>query len=189
MASSKIEKFSGVCGILVIIVFLTSLFLSLQQAPWFSWTDNPISELGKQDAVPFIFNNGLIITGILLLFFSIGFSKALKDRNVSPLFFCISSIFLIAVGFIPLPSIEHAYLSGMFFGAFGYAFFAFGVSFYKDSLPFRRKMSFFAILNLIIILISPIFLLYFNGEAIPEMIIIIPGFIWCVLFGSKMVIS
>jgi hypothetical membrane protein len=189
MLSSKFVKFSGGCGILVLIVFLTSLFFSIQQAPWFSWTDNAISELGKQDAVPFIFNNGLIIAGILLLFFSIGLSKELKDRFVSPLFFCLSSIFLITLGFIPLPSIEHVYLSGMFFGAFGYAFFAFGISYYKDSIPFIRKMSIFAFFNLIIVLISPIFLLLFKGEAIPEMIIIMPGFIWCVLFGSKMVIS
>ena len=189
MISSKIVKFSGACGILVLFVFLTSLFFSIQQAPLFSWTDNAISELGKQNAVPFIFNNGLIITGILLLLFSIGLLKEIKNRFVSPLFFILSSIFLIGVGLIPLPRIEHVYLSGMFFGAFGYAFFAFGFSFYNDSIPFLKNMAIFAIFNLIILMISPISLSFFKGEAIPEIIIIIPGFVWCVIFGSKMVIS
>jgi len=125
--------------------------------PWFNWAENAISDLGKQDAAPSIFNNGLIITGILFLFFSIGLSKELKDRYVSPLFFSLSSIFFIGVGLVPLPNIVHVYLSGMFFGALGYAFFAFGFSFYKDSIPFFRKMGIFAIFNLILILMSPIF--------------------------------
>ena len=187
MISSKIVKFSGVCGILVLIVFLTILFLSIQQVPWFSWTENAISDLGKQDAAPFIFNNGIIITGIMFLFFSIGLSKELKEKYVSPLFLSLSSVFLIGVGLVPLPNIFHVYLSGMFFGALGYAFFSFGYSYYKDSIPFFRKMGIFAIFNLILTLSSPIFLLFFEGVAIPEMILIIPGFIWCVLFGFKMV--
>jgi len=101
MVSTKFVKFAGICGILVLIVFLFSLFLSIQQSSWFSWTDNAISELGKEDAVTDIFNNGLIITGILLLVFSIGLSKELKNRFVSPLFFCLSanSTFLVIVPF------------------------------------------------------------------------------------------
>jgi hypothetical membrane protein len=188
MVSLKIIKFSGVCGIFVLIVFLSILFLSIQQVSWFSWTENAISDLGSQDGAPFIFNNGLIITGILFLFFSIGLSRELKDRYASPLFFSLSAIFLIGLGLVPVPDIVHIYLSGLFFGALGYAFFAFGFSFYNDTLHFFRKMAIFAILNLILILISPIFLLYFEGVAIPEMIIIFPGFIWCVLFGLKMVV-
>jgi hypothetical membrane protein len=189
MLSTKIVKFSGGCGILVLIVFLTSLFFSIQQAPGFSWTENAISDLGKQDAMPSIFNNGLIVTGILLLLFSIGLSKELKDRHTSPLFFGLSSIFLIAVGLIPLPNIYHVLVSGLFFVAFSYAFLAFGISFYKDTTSFFRKIGIFAIFNLIIISISAIFLLFLKGVAIPEMMVIVPGFFWCVLFGSKMVSS
>jgi len=188
MISSKFVRFSGLCGILVLFVFLTFLFMSIMQVPWFSWTENAISDLGKQDAAPSIFNNGLIITGILFLAFSIGLSLELKDRDVSPLFFSLSSIFFIGVGLVPLPNIVHVILSVLFFGTLGYAFFAYGFSFYKNKIAFFRKMGIFAIFNLILILISPIFLLLFKGVAIPEMILIIPGFIWCVLFGLKMVI-
>ena len=81
------------------------------------------------------------------------------------------------MGLVPLPDIVHVYLSGLFFGALGYGFFAFGFSFFKDTNPFFRKMGFFAIFNLILILISPVFLLYFEGVAIPELIIILPSFV------------
>ncbi|UCH71671.1 MAG: DUF998 domain-containing protein [Thermoplasmatales archaeon] len=189
MLSAKIVKFSGGCGILILIVFLTSLFLSIQQAPWFSWTENAISDLGKQDAVPSIFNNGLIVTGILLLLFSVGLSKELKERHASPLFFGLSSIFLIGVGLIPLPSIYHVLVSVLFFVAFTYAFFAFGFLFFKDATSFLRNKGIFAIFILIIISISAIFLLFLEGVAIPEMMVMVPGFFWCVLFGSKMVSS
>ena len=48
-------------------------------------------------------------------------------------------------------------------------------------------MGYFAILNLIIAFIAPVFLLFFEGVAIPEMIVIFPGSLWFMIFGLKMV--
>jgi len=189
MISSKFSKLAGGCGIFVLIVFLAMLFLSIQQVSWFSWTDNAISDLGRNEGVPSVFNNGLIVTGILMLVFSLGLANISEDKRSSSLFFGLSSIFLIATGFIPLPKIEHIYVSSLFFVSFTYAFFAFGISFYQDKNDFLRKMGYFAILNLIIAIISPVFLLFFEGVAIPEMIVIFPGSLWFMIFGLKMVKS
>ena len=115
--------------------------------------------------------------------------KELKNRYASPLYFGISSMFFIGAGLIPLPNIEHIFVSSVFFVAFAYSFFAFAILFYRDSSPFFGKMGLFAIFNLIMFSLAAIFLLFFEGVAISEMIAIIPGFFWCTIFGSKMVFS
>ena len=49
MKSEYIIKLSGICGIMLPIVIISGLLLALPRAPWFSWTENAISDLGRPE--------------------------------------------------------------------------------------------------------------------------------------------
>ena len=61
-----IIKISGLSGILLPVLMIVLLYLALQQSPWFSWTGNAISDLGRPTYGLLGFNLVLIIIGILM---------------------------------------------------------------------------------------------------------------------------
>ena len=186
MLFNRFVRFSGVCGIVLPIFTIFLLFCSISQTTGFSWTDNAISDLGRIDFGTSCFNYGLVIIGVLLLFFSVGMQLILIDQKAGPTIFALSAIYLIGVGLYPLPQPEHIDISGLFFIAFPIGFFVFGIKNYLSNDKFLRKMGLLALSFMIIFAIAPLTLLFFKGIAIPEAIIIIPGFIWCMLFGFYM---
>ena len=185
----KFIKISGLSGILLPILTITLLILALQQASWFSWTGNAISDLGRSSSGILCFNFGLIIIGILLLIFSIGLYFYLGGARVGPTMLAISSIYFIGIGFFPLPNPNHIDFSGLFFIAFPLAFFVLGLQIFRNKCDFICKMGIFAIIIGAFSLLAPIFLIFYNGIAIPEFIILTSAFIWCFAFGFKMLIS
>ena len=62
-------------GILAPICILVFIGISIGLSPWFSWIDNALSDLGVSK-VAFIFNTGLMLTGMLLSLFAISVAKA-----------------------------------------------------------------------------------------------------------------
>jgi hypothetical membrane protein len=61
------------------VIFIgTSIALS----PWFSWTNNAISDLGVSD-VAFTFNSGLMLTGLLLSVLAISFARMNRESRLS----------------------------------------------------------------------------------------------------------
>ncbi|MEM4750470.1 MAG: DUF998 domain-containing protein, partial [Sulfolobales archaeon] len=61
----SILRFSGV---LASLVFLISVLISISYNSWFDFNKNAFSDLGGSQAVnPWIFNTGLIISGILVI--------------------------------------------------------------------------------------------------------------------------
>ena len=187
--SNYIIKFSGICGVALPIVFLVVLFLSIQHAPWFSWTNNAISDIGRSEHGLEFFNYTLITLGVLLLFFSIGLFYSLKKERAGPLILAISSLYFIGVGIFPLPNPNHVDISGLFFIAFPFGFLILGLHMYKQTIPFIKNMGIYAIGIASIAGCSPIILLFYSGIALPEIIILIPGFFWCLRFGIHMILT
>ena len=180
---------SGICGIMLPIVTISVLLLALPRAPWFRWTENAISDLGRPEFGLSFFNYTLILVGILLLLFSFGLLYSLKGERVGPTVFALSSIYFIGIGIYPLPDPNHVDVSGLFFIAFPLGFLLLGMKMYKKRSPFIKYMGIFALVIAIIGGCSPIFLLYYKGIAIPEAIILFPGFFWCMRYGFHLVIS
>jgi len=187
MLFNRFVRFSGICGIVLPIFTIGLLSYSISQTPRFSWTDNAISDLGRVDFGISYFNYGLVIIGILLLFFSIGMHLLLIDQRAGPTIFALSAIYLIGVGLYPLPRPEHVDISGLFFIAFPIGFFMFGIKNYLSKDKFIKIMGFLALFFIIIFASAAVTLLFFKGIAIPEAFVIIPGFIWCMLFGFYMI--
>jgi len=189
MKSKYLIKLSGICGIMLPIVTIPGLLLALTRAPWFSWTENAISDLGRTECGLSFFNYTLILVGILLLGFSFGLIYSLKGIRVGPTIFALSSIYFIGVGIFPLPNPNHVDVSGMFFIAFPLGFLMLGLKMYKKRSRYINNMGISALIIAAIGGISPIFLIFYEGIAIPEVAILFPGFFWCMIYGFHLVTS
>jgi hypothetical membrane protein len=186
MLFNRFIRLSGICGIILPIYTIALLFVSVTQAVDFSWTENAISDLGRLEYGSIYFNIGLIFIGIFLLIFSVGMHLLLVEQRTGPTIFALSAIYLIGVGIYPLPLSEHIDISSLFFIAFPIGFVVFGIVNYQIEIPFLRKMGQAALFLLIIYAIAPVTLLFVNGIAIPEAMVIIPGFFWCMVLGFYM---
>lgn len=65
-------------GIAAVLIAYTCIAVSVLRSPWFSWTNNALSDLGNtsssrnlRDGVAWIFDSGLVISGILTMAFGI----------------------------------------------------------------------------------------------------------------------
>jgi len=180
---AHIQNLAAISGILLPFLTLLVLVGSLPYAPWFSWTENAISDLGRPEYGLLFFNYGLILIGFLMLIFSIGLNLHLKKERVGPTIFSLSALYLIGVGVFPLPSINHVDLSGLFFIAFPIGFFVMGVRLFKRPDDVLRRIGFEALVITAIAAGSSVFLLVFSGIAIPEVFVLFPGFLWCARYG------
>ena len=67
-------------GVIAPVCALVSVGISIILSPWFSWTDNALSDLGVSPVAP-IFNGGLILTGILLSLFAIAVARVRRKSS------------------------------------------------------------------------------------------------------------
>jgi len=181
-------KFSGICGLILPVVTLLFLLSSIKQVPWFDLIKYAISDLGRPEGAADFFNYGIILSGVLLLVFSLGLLRYLDDK-AGPTTLGLSAIFFIGIGFFPVPDPNHTMLSSLFFIGFLLSFFIIGVSLYMRLSHFVSRMGVFALIIAGVSMCTPLFLLFYEGIAIPELLIVIPGFFWCMVMGFYMVVG
>jgi hypothetical membrane protein len=188
MQGEKPGSVIGIIGILLPIIMIFIIYGSITMVPEFSWTENAISDLGAS-GVPSatFFNFGIMITGFLLLIFTIGVSDKLFGdsglRRVGSWIMGLSSLFLILIAIYPLPVDLHFYVSYLFFILFPLSFLIIGVSNFRNENNFKRRLSYFAFLVVLIAVFSLGLVLIFEGEAVSEVLAALPGFIWLMIFG------
>lgn len=87
-------------GILSPITAYLFIFIAIQNAPWFSWTKNALSDLGAVKPSQIYFNIGLILAGILMLIFTIGLNFKFKSIicKIGALILTLDAISLIGIG-------------------------------------------------------------------------------------------
>lgn len=147
-------KRSAFFGVGAIFVLYCSILLAISRAPWFSWTENALSDLGnlRYDTAP-IFNAGLLIAGLLLILYS---SAALRDHAPK------TAYFLAFTGFA-------MQLVGLLCENYGHLHYYVSVLLFV-SLPFAA-MSYFierrCYLTWLVFLAVPVWILYFQGSLFP----------------------
>jgi hypothetical membrane protein len=196
-----IVRISGLCGILAPIIGLGAIFISISMLPWFSWTENYLSDIGGNPGSDclwntwgrpsVIFNFGLVTAGVLGILFGIGFQKSGFVNgtlgNIGVIFLISDAAALIGVGlFTESTGSWHTFFSITFFVLVGLALLFITLAFLKSE---KKKLGMFTLGLLILGLISvPLFVTPkpVGSNAIAEIIPIISVSIICIVFGYMM---
>ncbi len=183
----NITKIAGICGILIPVVIFTCIALAMAHSPWFEWTKHALSDLGIEGISAFFFNYGMILGGILVFIFSIGLMRFLSNKTGAYIL-CASSLALIGIGLIPETTFFlHFFTSTSFFVLLTLSFIIIGLTTKKNQ--FEKNIGLLATVFAFLAIISMLFIIPLGGIAIPESISCFPAFIWCMITGTKMVMS
>jgi hypothetical membrane protein len=196
-----LKRLFGLCGILAPIVGLSSIFISISLLPWFSWTENYLSDIGGNPgsdclwstwgAPSVIFNFGLVTAGILGILFGFGFQKSgfVKGRlgNLGTAFLILDAAALVGIGlFTETTGAWHTFFSIAFFVLVGLALGSISLALLRSQ---ERKLGWFSVGLLIFGLTAfPLFATPkpIGSNAIAEIIPIISVSIFCIVFGYIM---
>ena len=105
-------------GIIASIIAWIVIEICIILNPWFVFTRDAFSDLGGSGAyMPWIYNYGLIITGIFILFYStyLILNSRNKLETVGSSFLFIAGLFLILIGVFPSGTRPHTFVSLWFF--------------------------------------------------------------------------
>ncbi len=189
VSPSRLLRIGGLAGILGPLIAISMVFYSVSISPWFTWQGNSLSDLGVSSAAIY-FNSGLVIEGVMNLFFAAGIWAAFQwtsAKNVVGPFVGVSGV---SLGFVGIFT-EH---SGSLHGDFALAYFIlFPISLMVAAAVAWRKGRLFAVMTsvagiaaLIAIFMTP----HQSGAlAIPEIFeaLILAG--WSIIVGIFMAVN
>jgi hypothetical membrane protein len=174
------------------VIALVTIAVAILLSPGFTWPGNALSDLGhytRTDLGPYkligaiVFNSGLIITGLVMLYFVYWITKKTTDMPTKVGFvpLMIALVFLISIGIFSENFGEiHFWVSVGFFFSFPFAMWIVGASWLR--FP---NLRWFALISLLLPLLSiwawylhfvgnP----YWTGAAIPEIITAMSAILW-----------
>jgi len=182
----KVVRLAGFLGVAAPILNFALIFLAIRASPWFSWTGNALSDLGVSGIGSFIFNSGLVVTGVLMFVFSLGLLEVAGGSGVGRLgsvLFLAAALFLCAIGVFPETAGRiHYYVSVAFFVILPVALFALGVS------MARRHMKGFGLLSFAAgSAAAGVWLFPWGAVAVPEALSALAVGVWSSALGVWMV--
>jgi hypothetical membrane protein len=177
------------------VISLTTITVAILLSPGFTWPGNALSDLGhytRTDLGPYklqgaiIFNGGLILTALLMLYFTHWLMKRTTDfpTKIGFLPLLVSLLFLIAIGifsenFSFFYNIHFVVSVGFFF-SFPFAMWIIGGSWLRF-----KKLRWFAVISILLPFLSVyVWYLHFvgnpfwTGAAIPEIITAMSAILW-----------
>jgi hypothetical membrane protein len=177
-AATVFPLLAGIAGICVPVVTLVGIGLALRAAPWFSWTENAISDLGMVPGSDAPFNSAMALGGLMLLIFSLGVRSLVSRRSGSLL--GIASVMLIGLGLVN----ENLFAVHWLFSC---SFFILLITtflvLWLDPLNTRKMLARTARLLVVVAVASSGLFWFFPGAALPETCVLVPAFIWCAGVG------
>jgi hypothetical membrane protein len=181
----------GLAGPLLTYIFI---LVAISLSPWFSWTDNALSDLGNiithKESAP-VFNYGLMIGGAVLILFAIGLALEVKRNNMGLLgaiTLITSGLGLFFVGVFPENfQLEHVIFAFTYFISVIAGSFFFGIAYITRK---SERVLGTVIFALGIVAIFGLALLpqivYLPGFAIPEIIASLAQYIWIIVICIKL---
>lgn len=139
-----------IAGILIALIFFSSLYYMINLVDWFDWKRNALSDLGNsvKSSVAAQFNFTLLLVGLLMILLGLNYIR--RSSKVSWILFAISGFF-----FQMVATFDEVYGQLHFLVSVG-IFASLGLTILVDSIEFRSK----AMLG-IFILYALIWSLYF----------------------------
>lgn len=161
-----------ILGPLAIIAAWVTIGLSVYLNPWFRVTGNALSDLGggtlllnghPAPAYPWVYNYGLIITGVIIALFSLSVitSNSRKIGNIGMSFFIISGLFLALIGVYHEGTYPHDFVSIWFFIIASISYLVVGISLLHSSIKFGISL-------IILIILAWIIYLSVNWQSVAE---------------------
>lgn len=184
-------KISGVCGILTPIIAFTCIFLAIASWPAFSWTENALSDLGVQEGLtPILFNNGLIVSGILALVFSSGLIVLMNGKTLARIgafVLVLADLALVAIGiFTENARPMHLYASVSFFVLYPISMFFHVAAFVRMNKVKTAVFTFLVGIAASVAWIMQWVIGFGSGVAIPETVAALSASAWSMIMGLKM---
>jgi hypothetical membrane protein len=184
LTSKNILRIAGLCGIAAPPVAFSCIFLAVSLSPWFSWSANALSDLGMREGA-WVFNSGLIATGVLSMVFAVGLWMAFKGQVIGragAVLLLTDAFALFGIGvFSEAAGAIHMYFSVAFFVLFPLSLFLFGAS---AIVAGSWKLGFFTIAAGVVAAIPWVF--RWNGVAIPELISALAASSWSMVRGVRL---
>jgi len=157
-------RVAGLCGVITPLIVITLIALAISHSPWFSWTENALSDLGVQGIAAVLFNSGLIIGGIL--------------TGIYVAALCAIGIFPETAGDI------HFYVSVAFFTLFPVSVFFIGASMMRVSS--ERRLGLFTVL--VGVVAAVVWVFPWEAVAIPEIVAGLAASVWSIVFGVRLLL-
>ena len=195
------ERTAGMCGLLAPLVAFICIGAAVLLSPWFSWTNNYLSDLGGYPGMEptyaarglssILFNFGLITAGILGIILGLGIRKIdFMDSipgQAGTWFFILDAVFLVCMGAYPETTGEpHTFFSIAFFVTIGICLLLMSIAL------FRTKQKSLAWLTLVLLMFGmtaiPLFITPkpVGSNAVAEMIPIISVAVFSMAFGYEL---
>ena len=178
-------------GFFAPLIALTTITVAILLAPGFDWITNALSDLGNYThffvspyklASAIVFNGGLIVTGILMMLYTLWFLRWTKDipTKIGIIPLLVSLGFLIAIGIFSENFGElHYWVSVGFFLTFPFSMWFIGIGWLRFS-----SLRWFSVLSIILPFLS-VFMWadYMNGtsiwqQAVPEIVTAFSAIVW-----------
>jgi hypothetical membrane protein len=179
-------RIAGVCGVLTPIIVLTLILLAIYYSPWFSWTENALSDLGVQGTATILFNSSLVVGGVLTIIFAIGLREILLNKTlgrIGTLIFILDAAMLCAIGIFPETAGDiHLYVSVAFFVLLPISLFLIGAAMMKELS--ERKYGLFTIIAGVAA--ATVWMLPWRAVAIPEIIAALAASLWSIVLGIRL---
>jgi len=184
--NAKLVKWFGYFGIIAPIFGFAMILFAISTAPWFSWTENALSDLGVEGLTAIIFNDGLGMTACLLALFSVGVYEMTKMDIYGKASFVLlfaASVFLMLIGVFPETAGRiHFYFSVAFFVTLPISVWIFAAHTWRRGM---RGMAYLSIASGVIAAL--IWLPGWDGVAIPEAVSALSVGIWSGVVGFWMI--
>ena len=186
----KNPKKLKIIGYIVPIIAYIGIFAAISvSTDWFTWEHNALSDLGAHAGSNIIFNSALIISGLLLFFYTlhIYYYHEHALAYTGGFVFSLSGIFLALIGVFPEQYHGiHYNVSVGFFVTFPIGMFLFSLYLwlYKKNYTLLL-LGVLAFIGSLIIWTFPWRAYNITGVAIPEFTSSLLGVIWLLYYNSK----
>lgn len=184
------SKFPFYCGILSPVIAFFLISLAILVSPWWTWTENALSDLGVDGVNAVLFNSGLILGAILYFIFSLGGLKQFFQNQaigrIGVFFLMLVAVFMFLIGVFPeqTPYHLHVIVSVGFFVTLVLSLLILAIAMLR--IPSERKLGVFTMLLAIIALLPWVVPNPWKGVAIPELIAAVAGAIWSITMSLKL---
>lgn len=185
-SNRTLTRIAGICGIIAPLISVSLIFLAINNAPWFSWTENALSDLGVGGLHATLFNAALIAGGLLTIVFAVGLAQDLPANflsRVGSVLFLLDAFALCGIGIFPETAGHiHFYVSVAFFALFPLSLLITGSAILWKST--QRGWGLLTILAAIIAVGTWMF--RWPSAAIPEFIATLAASSWCIISGIRL---